>query len=108
MIIFDTDLGLGTPRCEIDDGAALIQLLGLFPEEVAAITTVHGNGRIEEVMQNTCRLLSYLERNDIPVGKGASSGLVEQKEWFEEWQAGYGKTPPWPLPKNSPIADVFG
>ena len=104
MIIFDTDLGLGTPRCEIDDGAALIQLLELFPDEVAAITTVHGNGRIEDVLQNSYRLLTHLERTDIPVGKGAASGLIEQKAWFQEWQAGYGETPSWPVPNNPPVA----
>lgn len=82
MIIFDTDLGLGTPRCEIDDGAALIQLLGLFPKAVAAITTVHGNGRIEEIMQNSSRMLTYLNRQDIPLGKGAAFGLIEKKSGF--------------------------
>ena len=90
MLIFDTDLGLGTPNCEIDDGAALIQLLGLFPSEVAAVTTVHGNGQIEDVLQNTQRLLTFLNRTDIPLGKGAACGLIEKKEWFESWQAEYG------------------
>lgn len=104
MIIFDTDLGLGTPNCEIDDGAALIQLLGLFPDEVAAVTTVHGNGTIEDVVQNTARLLSYLNREDIPLGLGAACGLIEQKEWFAEWQAEYGETPPWPIPADLPAS----
>ena len=104
MIIFDTDLGLGTPNCEIDDGAALIQLLGLFPEQVAAVTTVHGNGTIDAVVQNSCRLLSYLMRTDIPLGVGAACGLIEQKEWFTEWQAAYGPTPAWPIPANLPAS----
>ena len=104
MIIFDTDLGLGTPRCEIDDGAALIQLLRLFPNDVAAVTTVHGNGRIEDVVQNTARLLSYLKREDIPLGLGAACGLIEQKEWFEDWQAEYGETPSWPVPADLPAS----
>lgn len=104
MIIFDTDLGLGTPRCEIDDGAALIQLLGLFPDQIAAVTTVHGNGNIDDVMRNTCRLLSLLGRDDIPVGYGASVGLIEQKKWFADWQAEYGQTPEWPTPADTPIS----
>ena len=102
MIIFDTDLGLGTPRCEIDDGAALIQLLQLFPDEIAAVTTVHGNGHIEDVVQNTARLLSYLKRGDIPLGLGAACGLIEQKEWFIDWQAEYGETPSWLVPADLP------
>ena len=39
MIIFDTDMSLGTPGAEIDDGAALIVLLRALGEQVAAITT---------------------------------------------------------------------
>ena len=34
MIIFDTDMSLGTPRAEIDDGAALIFLLRAMGERV--------------------------------------------------------------------------
>lgn len=93
MIIFDTDMSLGTPRAEIDDGAALIMLLKLLGEEVAAITTVSGNAPIDDVMHNTRRLLHYLGREDIVVGRGAGCALVDDRVWFDEWQAGYGETP---------------
>ena len=62
MIIFDTDMSLGTPRAEIDDGAALILLLQELGDQVAAITTVSGNAPIDAVMYNTHRLLHYLGR----------------------------------------------
>ena len=39
MIIFDTDISLGTPGAEIDDGAALILLLQALGDQVTAVTT---------------------------------------------------------------------
>ncbi|MEM7118337.1 MAG: nucleoside hydrolase [Chloroflexota bacterium] len=104
MIIFDTDIGLGTPRAEIDDGAALIMLLRGLGDEVAAITAVHGNTTQNNVIHNTRRLLSYLEREDIPLGRGAAHGLIEDKAWFAEWQAEYGETPTWPAEPALPLA----
>jgi inosine-uridine nucleoside N-ribohydrolase len=49
-------------------------------------------------------LLAYLERSDVPLGRGAAHGLVEAKAWFAEWQAGYGETPPWPDDGPLPLA----
>lgn len=104
VILFDTDIGLGTPRAEIDDGAALVLLLRALGEKVAGVTAVHGNASLENVMHNSRRLLTYLERTDIPLGRGAASGLVEQKEWFAPWEAEYGPTSPWPPLQAEPLA----
>lgn len=104
VILFDTDIGLGTPRAELDDGAAIVFLLRALGEKVAGVTAVHGNASLESAMHNSRRLLSYLERTDIPLGRGAASGLVEQKEWFADWEAGYGDTPPWPPAQDEPLA----
>lgn len=104
MIIFDTDMGLGTPRAEIDDGAALIFLLRSMGERVTAVTTTHGNTTLENVVHNSHRLLAYLERSDLPLGRGAAHGLIEEKAWFVDWQAGYGETPPWPDQSPLPLA----
>lgn len=104
IILFDTDIGLGTPRAELDDGAAIVFLLRALGDKVAGVTAVHGNASLESAMNNSRRLLAYLERTDIPLGRGAASGLVEQKEWFAEWEAGYGDTPPWPPAQDEPLA----
>ena len=96
LVLLDTDMSLGTPRAEIDDGAALIALSSVESIEIAAITTVHGNVDAELAMHNLQRLLYYLDRTDIPLGMGAVGPLVGDKAWFEEWQAGYGRTPFWP------------
>jgi purine nucleosidase len=104
MIIFDTDMGLGTPGAEIDDGAALIFLLRAMGERVTAVTTTHGNTTLENALHNSRRLLAYLDRSDVPLGRGAAHGLIEAKAWFAEWQAGYGETPPWPDQSPLPLA----
>ena len=104
MILFDTDMSLGTPGAEIDDGAALIFLLRAMGERVTAVTTTHGNTTLENALHNSRRLLAYLERSDVPLGRGAAHGLIEEKAWCGGWQAGYGETPPWPDPTSLPLA----
>ena len=104
MIIFDTDMSLGTPGAEIDDGAALIFLLRALGERVTAVTTVHGNTTLENVLHNSRRLLAYLGRTDLPLGCGSAQALIEEKAWFADWQAGYGATPPWPDQSPLPLA----
>jgi inosine-uridine nucleoside N-ribohydrolase len=95
-VFVDTDIGLGTPGAEIDDGAALRVLLRAPQVEVCALGTVHGNVSVEVATHNARRLLAYEGRADIPVGRGAALPLVEDPRWFAAWQAGYGPTEPWP------------
>ncbi|WP_420629262.1 nucleoside hydrolase [Candidatus Leptofilum sp.] len=104
MIIFDTDMSLGTPGAEIDDGAALIFLLRAMGERVTAVTITHGNTNLENVLHNSRHLLTYLGREDLPLGRGAAQGIIEEKAWFADWQAGYGRTPPWPDQSPLPLA----
>ena len=94
MLIFDTDMSLGIPLAEIDDGAALMLLLSLMGDRVAAITTVSGNTTVDNAMWNTRRLLSYLGHENIVVGRGAERALIDDRAWFAEWQAEYGETEP--------------
>lgn len=68
-IIIDTDPG-------IDDALAIA--IALFAEEldVKLITTVAGNVSLENVTNNTLKLLNYWGK-DIPVAKGAERPLIE-------------------------------
>ena len=104
LVLFDTDVGLGTPRAEIDDGAALIFLLRALKDRVLGVTTVHGNVQLDLATQNTLRLLHQLEAPSIPVGRGAAYPLLEDKTWHTPWEAGYGPTPPWPVDPDLPLA----
>lgn len=92
VIYLDTDISLGTPGAEIDDGAALILLLGSPQIEVAGIGSVFGNTAIENVNQNLARMLNYIGKETIPFGCGVEKPLEGSLDWFAEWQAGYGRT----------------
>lgn len=48
-IIFDCDNTFGVPECPIDDGLALLYLLGKPQAELLGITTAYGNGSVEAV-----------------------------------------------------------
>ncbi|MFX0549385.1 nucleoside hydrolase [Hathewaya histolytica] len=67
-IIIDTDPG-------IDDAFTIMFALGREELEVKAITTVHGNNTIEHTTENALRLVSYFNRQDIKVAKGAALPL---------------------------------
>lgn len=62
LVIFDTDMGA-------DDAWALQMILKAEEArknvKVLAITTVHGNTTIENVIKNTYRILDGLDRVDV-------------------------------------------
>lgn len=64
-IIIDCDTG-------IDDAVALT--IACISEEIdiLAVTTVAGNCTVDNSTRNTCNVLHFLGRDDIPVGKGAA------------------------------------
>ena len=95
LVYVDTDVGLGTPRAEIDDGAALIFLLRHSLIEVVGAGSVFGNVPVQDADLNLDRLLSWLEGGHIPRGLGAEKPLLQDPAWFESWQSTYGKTLPW-------------
>ncbi len=68
-IIFDCDNTLGLPLKEVDDGLTLLYLLGVPEIEICGITTTFGNGRIEQVLRQTQKLVEALNIG-IPVYKG--------------------------------------
>ena len=70
-IVIDTD-------CGVDDAVAIMIALASPEIEVCGITTVSGNVPLEHVLDNVLRLLSFLDRTDIPVFRGASLPLVER------------------------------
>lgn len=57
-IIIDFDNTMGVPTCDIDDGLALLYLLGLEDAQVEGICTTYGNNELDVVHANTERLLA--------------------------------------------------
>ena len=94
LIYIDTDLSLGTPGAEIDDGAALLMLLRNPAVEIAGIGSVFGNVAVGNATRNLVRFLGMTGRTDIPLAQGAAGPLEGDMDWFGEWQAGYGATLP--------------
>jgi purine nucleosidase len=95
LVSVDTDVSLGTPGAEIDDGAALIFLLRHKGVNVVSAGSVFGNAPIRDTSLNLDRLLIWLGGEYIPLGLGAERPLIADTHWFESWQSEYGKTLPW-------------
>lgn len=72
-VVFDCDNTFGVPGCDVDDGLALLYLLGCPDVNLLGITCTYGNNKLDTVYHNTLRLLSEWGREDIPVLKGAAS-----------------------------------
>ena len=95
LVYVDTDVGLGTPGAEIDDGAALIFLLRNKSIDIVGAGSVFGNVPLHDAALNLDRLLTWLGGEHIPLGLGAEKPLIADTAWFESWQSVYGKTLPW-------------
>ncbi|WP_205472178.1 nucleoside hydrolase [Nocardioides sp. SYSU D00038] len=70
-IVLDTDLGMGAPGSDIDDGFALALALAEPGVVVEVVTTVGGNSDVETSTRLTRDLLAVLGRTDVPVVTGA-------------------------------------
>ncbi|MFC2661824.1 MAG: nucleoside hydrolase [Eubacterium sp.] len=77
-VILDCDNTMGVPGCDVDDGMALLYLLGCPDVRLLGVTCAYGNNTQDTVYENTVRLLKLWGRSDIPVWKGAES--AEDKE----------------------------
>lgn len=75
-IILDTDLAMGAPGSDIDDGFALA-LAHADPDlELELVTTVNGNTDVHSATLLSLELLRRLGVQDVPVIKGAASALI--------------------------------
>jgi purine nucleosidase len=74
-ILLDTDLAMGAPGSDIDDGFALAFALADPGLGVELITTVNGNTDVDSATQLTLNLLDTLGQAEIPVVKGAGQTL---------------------------------
>ena len=69
-IVFDCDNTFGVKDCDVDDGLALLYLLGCPEATVHGITATYGNNRVDVVYRTTQRMLEELGRTDIPLKPG--------------------------------------
>ncbi|GGO64822.1 nucleoside hydrolase [Microbacterium nanhaiense] len=76
-VILDTDMGMGVPGTEIDDGFALALIAADDEFELDMVTTVNGNIDVESGTYLSRELLQRLGREEVPVFRGASAPLAE-------------------------------
>lgn len=104
LVYIDTDISLGTPGAEIDDGAALMLLLRNKDIKVVGAGSVFGNVPVKDAAANLDRMMTFLGAGDIPLGLGAAQPLIQNQDWFEDWKAGYEPTLPWPTRSFTQLA----
>lgn len=82
-IIFDCDNTMGPYGKDVNDGLALLYLLGKKEVDLTGVTTRFGNSTIEDVYKNTVGMFHELNINYIPLKKGAASTDNRQSEAAE-------------------------
>jgi purine nucleosidase len=92
-IIFDCDNTFGIPERPVDDGLALLYLLGKPQAHLTGVTTTYGNGGVDAVYHNTRNMLRDLGRSDIPVLKGGASKTRRASEAAEFLAEQAGRNP---------------
>ncbi|NAZ83002.1 nucleoside hydrolase [Kineococcus sp. R8] len=75
-VVLDTDLAMGAPGSDIDDGFALALALADPGIALDLVTTVNGNTDVETATVLTLELLHRLGHPDVPVHRGASRPLL--------------------------------
>lgn len=75
-IVLDTDLAMGEPGSEIDDGFALALAHAEPALRLEMITTVHGNTDVTTATLLALNLVERLGISGVPVVRGASAPLI--------------------------------
>jgi inosine-uridine nucleoside N-ribohydrolase len=71
-VILDCDNTFGIPDHDVDDGLALLYLLGRREVDLLGITCSFGNSDVDKVYRNTQRFLQEIGRPDIPLLRGGT------------------------------------
>ena len=83
-ILLDTDLAMGAPGSDIDDGFALALAIADPDMTVELVTTVHGNTDVFTATRLSRDLLARLGHPEIPVVRGAAGALMKP---LSDWAA---------------------
>ena len=78
-IIFDCDNTMGIDGCDVDDGLALLYLLGKECIEICGITTTYGNSDIDTVYTNTAAF-KEIGKENIQLLEGCPNSNVLRSE----------------------------
>lgn len=78
-LIVCTDMAMGAPGADPNDGFALALAIADPALDVELVTTVSGQTNVDAVTTLTCRLLDRLGHGDTPVVKGAAAPLLRPR-----------------------------
>ncbi|HYO32114.1 MAG TPA: nucleoside hydrolase [Nocardioidaceae bacterium] len=78
-ILLDTDLAMGAPGSDIDDGFALALALADPDLSVDLVTTVGGNTDVDTATRLSRELLERLGHADVPVARGSAAPVVPRR-----------------------------
>ena len=67
--VYQCLLTLGVPGCDVDDGLALMYLLGCPEAELLGVTATYGNNKIDVVWETMNRMLSELGQTELRLEK---------------------------------------
>ena len=85
-IVFDCDNTFGIKNCDVDDGLALMYLLGSREAEFLGVTSTYGNSSLDVVQAVNLRMLEELGRRDIPVKRGGEKRAVTRARLPVFWR----------------------
>jgi purine nucleosidase len=74
-LLYDCDLTMGIAGRDVDDGLALMAVLGNRQLRLLGVTSTFGNGTLEEVHPCLERALQELGAVDVPCHRGAASAV---------------------------------
>lgn len=86
-VVVDQD-AIGPAGTDMNSILVFLQAPGI---KVLGITVVTGDGRRDEEVAHTLRLLELVGRTDVPVYPGAASPLVRTQAWTHAWEQLYGR-----------------
>jgi purine nucleosidase len=75
-VLLDTDLAMGEPGSDIDDGFALALAVADPDLSLELVTTVNGNTHVDLATRLTLELLDRLGATGVPVARGATAPLL--------------------------------
>lgn len=78
-ILIDTDLAMGAPGSDVDDGFALALALADPELSVELVTTVNGNTDVDTATSLAHDLLERLHRTGVPVARGAAAPMLARR-----------------------------
>jgi purine nucleosidase len=79
-VLLDTDLAMGTPGSDIDDGFALALAVADPEIDLQLVTTINGNTDVDTATALTADLLHRLGASDVALHKGAGRALLRPAE----------------------------